>query len=282
MSIVQGGTSVLASLWSGVSGIHAFSAALDTASYNIANLNTVGFKQSHVSFADIFSDALTLPNTLGSSQAGQGVRVNAIRTDFTQGVFETTTNPLDLGIDGPGFFIVRQDAGAPELYTRAGAFDIGQDATRRDGFVVNPGGLLLQVDQAGAIGELDLSVEGLKTRFGDDFVLESVSVDESGLITASALSGRVEELGTIPLARFDDPGALIPVGENLYTQSFSSGIPSDVTGSGRILQNVLELSNVDLSEQFVELIKFQRAFQINNRVVGTSDEIYQQIVDLKS
>jgi flagellar hook protein FlgE len=113
-------------------------------------------------------------------------------------------------------------------------------------------------------------------------VLESVSVDSSGRMTASALSGRVEELGTIPLARFDDPEALIPVGETLYSQSFNSGIPSDVPGSGHVLQNVLELSNVDLSEQFVELIKFQRAFQINNRVVGTSDEIYQKIIDIKS
>lgn len=280
--IVQGGTSVLASLWSGVSGIHAFSTALDTSSYNIANVNTVGFKQSHVSFADIFSDMLTLPNTLGGSQAGQGVRVNAIRTDFTQGVLESTSNPLDLGIEGSGFFVVKQNADSEELYTRAGAFDIGQDEAGRDGFVVDPNGLLLQVDQDGAIGGLDLSAETLKTRFGDDFVLESVSVDPSGRMTASALSGRVEELGTISLARFDDPEALIPVGETMYTQSFNSGIPSDVPGSGQILQNALELSNVDLSEQFVELIKFQRAFQVNNRVVGTSDEMYQKIIDIKS
>ncbi len=282
MSIVQGGTSVLASLWSGVSGIHAFSTALGTASYNIANVNTTGFKQNRVSFADIFSDSLTLPNVLGGSQAGQGVRVNAIRTDFTQGVFELTTNPLDMGIEGSGFFIVKENAGAPELYTRAGAFDVGRDEFGRNGVVVNPDGFQLQVDQSGGIGSLDLSVEGLKTRFGDDFVLESVSVDESGRMTASSLSGRVEALGTIPLARFDDPEALIPVGENIYTQSFNSGLPSGTPGSGLIRQNALELSNVDLSEQFVELIKFQRAFQINNRVVGTSNEIYQQIVDLKS
>jgi flagellar hook protein FlgE len=137
---------ILTSLFSGVSGLNAFGTGLSVVSNNIANLNTVGFKDSQASFANIIGQSLG--GAAAGSQIGRGVYVNDIRTQFLQGSFETTGNALDMAVDGTGFFVVRNAAGG-EYYSRAGLFHIDQN-----GLVKNPDGLTLQGIQANAAGTL--------------------------------------------------------------------------------------------------------------------------------
>jgi len=281
MSVINGGVSALHGLWTGVTGLNAFSNALSVTSDNIANINTYGFKGRRLVFADIFADTQVIYNRLGGSQEGEGVRVADVRSDFTQGAFETTTNPFDLAIEGNGFFVVKANPDAPELYTRAGHFDIGFDENGVKGVLVNPEGLQLQVDQNGAIGALNVSADSLKQRFGDDFVIAGFSVDKDGVITAESVTGRTEVLGKVQIVKFHDPEALLPLGGGIFTQSHDSGIPVQISQEaiGAVVHDhALELSNVNLSDQFTNLIEYQRAFQINNQMVRLSDEILQTLV----
>ncbi len=143
---------ILTSLFAGVSGLNAFGSGLSVISDNIANMNTIGFKNSEISFADLISSGQ------GRRQIGRGVFVSDIRSNFEQGSFETTGNNLDLAVEGEGFFVMHDSSGA-EFYTRSGAFNISQN-----GLVENSGGLLLQGIQAsqsgvltGQIGDINLS-----------------------------------------------------------------------------------------------------------------------------
>ncbi len=148
---------ILTSLFTSVSGLNAFGTGLSVISNNIANMNTVGFKGSDVSFADIIGANL---NGAGSgSEIGRGVFVSGVHSEFSQGSFETTGNGLDLAIDGDGFFLMRNTAGG-QAFTRAGSFNID-----KDGLVVNPEGLLLQGYQADSTGAItgqigDISLAG--------------------------------------------------------------------------------------------------------------------------
>ncbi|MFQ5779658.1 MAG: flagellar hook protein FlgE [Nitrospiria bacterium] len=137
---------ILTSLFSGVSGLSAFGTGLSVVSNNIANMNTIGFKDGDVSFSDIISQSLG--GAAGGSQVGRGVFVNSVRTQFNQGSFETTGNALDMAIEGEGFFILR-DAVGGEFYSRAGIFNLD-----KNGLVVNPDGLFLQGLQADITGNL--------------------------------------------------------------------------------------------------------------------------------
>jgi len=281
MSVINGGVSVLHSLWTGVTGLNAFSSGISVTSDNIANINTYGFKSRRLVFADVFADTQVIYNRLAGSKEGEGVRVAGIRSDFTQGAFETTTNPFDLAIDGNGFFVVKSNPDAPELYTRAGHFDVGFDENGVKGVIVNPEGLQLQVDKGGAVGALDISADGLKQRFGDDFVLAGVTVSGDGTVTAESVLGRKEVLGKVRLVKFHDPEALLSLGGGIFTQSHNSNIPVQIPQEAigaTVHDHSLELSNVNLSDQFTNLIEYQRAFQINNQVVSRSDEILQTLV----
>lgn len=138
--------SILTSLFSGVSGLNAFGNALSVVSNNIANLNTTGFKDSTVSFADIVGSSLSGGGA--GSEIGRGVFVNDISTQFVQGSFETTGDGLDMAIDGEGFFLVQEPSGA-QFYTRAGIFSVDNA-----GLVADPSGNFLMGFQADATGAL--------------------------------------------------------------------------------------------------------------------------------
>lgn len=419
---------ILTSLFAGVSGLNAFGTGLSVISNNIANLNTTGFKDSRVSFADLVSS--------GSSRAqvGRGVLVNDIRTNFDQGSFEPTGSELDLAVEGEGFFVLRDAAGA-EFYTRNGSFNVS-----KNGLVENSEGLLLQGRQAtitGSVtgqptGNIDLSttnstpaptaniavdanldsravtpgafdlatpsatsnfstsitiydalgnghlvnvyftksstanqwdynavvsaadsstgsavvagtgalvfgpngtltsvssvsgtfnfsggatvnqavtfdfgsptgsggtgLDGL-TQFGsssavltqtqDGFAagsLSSVSIDKNGIVTGLFTNGQSRSLAQVRLARFNNDQGLSKVGDNAYVLSNDSGQPilgdPNSGGMGRVLSNSLELSNVDLAQQFIKMIEYQRGFQANSRSITTTDELLQELVNL--
>jgi flagellar hook protein FlgE len=425
---------MLSSLYTAITGMNANGTWLSVIGDNIANMNTTGFKASRVAFGDV------LAGVVGSLQVGRGVLISDISPLFTQGSFETTSNGLDLSIDGDSFFMVN-DAGAI-YYTRAGQF-----STDKDGYIVNPEGLILQGYLAdtsgnitGTLGDLQIAVgqslaqatatasitlnldatsdiqtsaftldgngdgtdndplnynfsntmtvydsqggahqvtlyfvktadntwdvhyinpdpatpsvlvdagtqaltfdtngalindnsgaainldfggsvttpqavsfdygtgiaeggTGLDgtTQFASDFgvmnlsqdgypagSLDNMTISENGIITGIFTNGQTRAIGQIGLAKFIAPDSLAKLGRNLYSESFDSGQPivgmADTSGLGRVLSNSLELSNVDLADEFVKMISAQRGFQANSRIITTTDELLQELVNLK-
>jgi flagellar hook protein FlgE len=425
---------MLTSLYTAITGMNANGTWLSVIGDNIANMNTTGFKASRVAFGDV------LAGVVGSLQVGRGVLISDISPLFTQGSFETTSNGLDLSIDGDSFFMV-SDAGA-RYYTRAGQFSID-----KDGYIVNPEGLILQGYLAdtsgnitGTLGDLQIAVrqslaqatttasvalnldatgaiqtsaftldgngdgtdndplnynfsntitvydsqggahqvtlyfaktadntwdvhyvnpdpttpsvlvdagtqaltfdtngaliddnsgssinldfggsvttpqaisfdygtgtaeggDGLDgtTQFASNFgvmhlsqdgypagSLDNMTISENGIITGIFTNGQTRAIGQIGLAKFIAPDSLAKLGRNLYSESFDSGQPivgmADTSGLGRVLSNSLELSNVDLADEFVKMISAQRGFQANSRIITTTDELLQELVNLK-
>ncbi len=434
---------MLSSLFSAISGLNANGVSLSVIGDNVANMNTIGFKRSRVSFGDVLSRAIT--GIGGNSQIGRGVIVTDVSPIFNQGSFETTSNALDMAIDGDGFFIVKdKDA---TYYTRAGQFKVD-----KDGYIVNPDGYRIQGYQftntgqaTGVIDDINISAvnsppnattkvliaanlssesqtiaggfninnrnstsnfnitvtvfdslgnshnltvyftktaantwnwnavadasevsstvvstdgtsalvasgtitfdtngaldtesaityyntggtgidfngataaqaidfdfgtsittdggDGLDatTQFGTDsttlFInqdgytagsLTTLNISEDGLITGIFTNGQTKPLAQVALAKFVAPQELVKLGRNLFAESYASGQPvigePANSGFGRVLSNSLELSNVDLAEEFITMISAQRGFQANSRIVTTTDNLLQELVNLK-
>ncbi|GBF72005.1 flagellar basal body rod protein FlgG [Paenibacillus sp. 598K] len=272
---------MLRSMYSGVSGMRGFQTKLDVIGNNIANVNTVGFKAGRVMFKDILSQTVagvTAPvegetGGVNAKQIGLGVTISAIDTVHTPGSAMTTNVPTDLRIDGDGFFGVKvnEDQETPFL-TRAGDFKL--DANRQ---LVNSDGLFV-VDAEGGIITLDEAVT-------------SFSISSNGNIIAVNADGTTEPTDIfIGVAVVTNPGGLEKIGGNLYRVTpnataggeFEMGAANDVeAGSGAIVPGQLEMSNVDLTSEFTEMIVAQRGFQANSRIITTSDEVLQEVVNLK-
>ena len=263
---------MLRSMYSGISGMKGFQTKLDVIGNNIANVNTTGFKKGRVTFQDMMSQ--TTRGAQGATggrggvnplQVGLGSQVGSIDNIHTQGFLQTTGNPLDLAIEGNGMFRVQD--GATSYYTRAGNFYLDDD-----GYIVNPDGYFL------------LANNGQRIRIDEE--ASSFSISASGEVTA-VIDGEPEVLATIGITVFSNPAGLTKEGRNLYSQSTNSGEPINTTpgdednGAGEIVANSLEMSNIDLAEEFTEMIVSQRGFQANTRIITTSDEILQELVNLK-
>ncbi|GIO21973.1 flagellar basal body rod protein FlgG [Oceanobacillus sp. J11TS1] len=263
---------MLRSMYAGISGMKNSQTKLDVIGNNIANVNTTGYKKANINFQDMLSQTTTAAQGAGNgrgginaSQIGLGSQEGAISNTHTQGFRQTTNNPLDFAIQGDGMFVVQGDN--TNYYTRAGNFFL--DNT---GAIVNADGYYLQ-----AVG-------------GGNIVIpedaESFSVQPNGTVTYIDANGNPEEAGQIALAKFSNPGGLEKVGGSLYAETGNSGVPNigepgGENGSGEIISGALEMSNVDLSEEFTEMITAQRSFQANTRIITTSDEILQELVNLK-
>ena len=270
---------MLRSMYSGVSGMRGFQTKLDVIGNNIANVNTVGFKAGRVEFQDILSQTVSGASqpeegTRGgknAQQIGLGVSVSAIDTIHTAGSAVTTNVPLDLRIDGDGFFAVRPAGTTEGFYlTRAGNF-----ATDAAGQLVNAdGALVLSSD-----GE-PISLAGIS----------AFSIGKDGAIVGINPDGTTgDTIATIGVVKVTNPNGLQKAGSNLYRSSVNSnvdeltiGVPGDPeTGTGSIVAGQLEMSNVDLTSEFTEMIVAQRGFQANSKIITTSDEILQELVNLK-
>ena len=284
---------MLRSMYSGVSGMKTNQTKMDVIGNNIANSTTTAFKAGRVQFRDLFSQSQARaqgPSAAGRGgvnpkQVGQGVSVSAIDTLFEGGSMQPTGRDLDLGIEGEGFFVVATDREGSKLrFTRDGAFYKDQD-----GFLVNAEGFRLLGDrfQSTELPDVDPSVreplsipneiEGHK--------LDSFSIDESGLITGVYDDGSVYYLGSITLAKFENNGGLEKKGGNTYEESLNSGEPVYETaaagGMGVVRQGCLESSNVDLANEFTDMIVTSRAYQANSRIITTSDVMLQELINLK-
>ena len=255
---------LLNSFNSGVSAIKTFSKSLEVIGDNIANVNTTGFKGSRVTNQDNFSETLVRSSPTNgaipganSMQIGSGTNVASISQQFTQGVLSTTGGPTDLGITGKGFFKVT-DSDDNEFFTRAGDFrldDLGNLLTN--------GGLKVDVDGAKPIINVD-----------------SFSIGTDGTITTYA-NGVKGAAGKINLFSFTNPNALKREGENLLSNFNVAAGAATADTTSEIIQGTLELSNVDLNQEFSDLIIAQRAFQAGSRVITVSDSVMEEIVNLK-
>lgn len=261
---------MLRSMYSGISGLRNFQTKLDVIGNNIANVNTYGFKKGRVIFKDLISQTTqgaTAPGAnLGGTnpkQIGLGSQLSAIDTIHDAGSMQTTNRTLDCAIQGDGYFVVSD--GTNQYYTRAGNFYLDQN-----GSLVTADGKKVVMDNVATI-----PTDATELTIGQD---GSVSyIQNNTLVTA----------GTIQIARFANPGGLTKVGGNYFRPSNNSGAPVQgnpgdaAQGLGTVQSGFLEMSNVDLSEEFTEMIVAQRGFQANSRIITTSDEILQELVNLK-
>lgn len=266
---------MLRSMYSGISAMKNFQIKLDVIGNNIANVNTYGFKKGRTIFKDLVSQQIAGANGpnngrggVNPKQVGLGAQLAAIDTVHTQGSLQTTGRPLDLAISGDGFFVLEDANG--RLYTRAGNFYLDSgDANNR--YIVSADGRYL----------LDTS----SAHIGIPKTAQSVSIGADGTVSYIDANGNLQTAGKIQLAKFPNNEGLEKAGDNLFRQTANSGTPitgaPGANGTGTIVSDALEMSNVDLSEEFTEMIVAQRGFQANARIITTSDEILQELVNLK-
>jgi flagellar basal-body rod protein FlgG len=242
---------------------------IDTIANNIANVNTTGFKQGRAEFQDLLYQNIRSAGTASSStttypvglQLGLGTRPIATAKIFSQGDFQQTGNPLDLVIQGQGFFQVRMPTGET-AYTRDGTFHLNAQGvlSTADGNVLEPQITIPQGAQNIVIGN-----DG------------TVSVTVAGQSAA-------QTVGTIQLANFQNSGGLNPIGGNLFLATTASGDPitggPGANGMGTINQGFLEQSNVDIVREMVNMIVAQRAYEVNSRAIRTADDMLSQINNL--
>jgi flagellar hook protein FlgE len=264
---------MLRSMYSGIAGMKNFQTKLDVIGNNIANVNTFGFKKGRATFKDLMSQQIAGATEPGANlgginprQVGLGSQLGTIDTIGTQGSLQTTGRTLDLAISGDGLFQVEDNDGNI-FYTRAGNFYLDEE-----GDIVNSDGFYL----VEADGNAPINI--------DPTITESFSIGDDGSVNAIQ-GGLLELIGQIGLAKFANPEGLDKVGGNLYRESANSGqailAMSGENGTGAIISSALEMSNIDLSEEFTEMIIAQRGFQSNTRIITTSDEILQELVNLK-
>ncbi|OZI11558.1 flagellar basal-body rod protein FlgF [Bacillaceae bacterium SAS-127] len=271
---------MLRSMYSGISGMKGFQTKLDVIGNNIANVNTYGFKKGRVIFKDMISQNLSGASAPGAArggtnpmQVGLGVQLGAIDTVHTEGSTQTTNFALDLSITGDGFFVV-EDNGVP-YYTRAGNFNLD-----KEGNLVNSDGLFVQGTDGNNITLKEPAVTNGKKA-------ESISIGQDGVVTIKYDDNTTDTSQTVAVVKFVNPNGLQKIGGNLFTPTANSGdAPATLTapgtgGAGTLAPGTLEMSNVDLSEEFTEMIVAQRGFQANTRIITTSDEILQELVNLK-
>jgi flagellar basal-body rod protein FlgG len=261
---------MLRALYSAASGMSAQQINVDNIAHNLANANTTGFKARRAQFQDLLYQSVVQPGSASGQQTvvptglqiGLGTRAGSNEIVFTQGQFSQTDNPLDLVIQGKGFFQVRRPSG--ELaYTRSGAFHLD-----RDGNLVTSEGNPIEP-------AITLPPNALQISIGQD---GTVSYTVPGQSAA-------QQAGQIQLAGFPNPAGLNSLGGNLYSPTDASGdatvgVPGGQEGLGSVLQGYTEQSNVSVVEEFINLIVAQRGYEANSKVVKAADDMYQQVNNL--
>jgi flagellar basal-body rod protein FlgG len=258
---------MIRALYSAASGMAAQQMNVDNIAHNLANANTVGFKSRRTQFQDLLYQTVIQPgNSAGQQtlipaglQVGLGTRPSANEIVFTQGAFSQTDNPLDLVIQGRGFFQIRRPSG--ELaYSRAGTFQLD-----KDGNIVTSDGNALQP-------QITIPADA-----------QTVSIGQDGTVSYTLPNQTAaQQAGQIQLANFQNPAGLNSLGGNLYTPTDASGdptvgAPGGQEGMGTVMQGYVEQSNVSVVEEFVNLIVAQRGYEANSKVVQAADQMYQTI-----
>ena len=257
-------------LYTAASGMNAQQLNLDNVANNLANTSTAGFRRRRLQFTDLLYQNMIMPGSAATQQTtnaaglqvGLGTKPGASEVVQLQGDFNQTGNPLDLAIQGQGFFQVQMPDGQV-AYTRSGTFHLdGQgNVVTADGSPIEPA--------------LTLPPDALSVTIGSD---GTVSVTQPGQSAAT-------QVGSIQLAMFPNPGGLNSVGNNLMLATTASGdpivgTPGGAEGIGTLQQGYLEQSNVDVVQEFVEMILSQRSYESNSRVVQAADQMFQNLNSL--
>ncbi len=261
---------MMRSLWTAATGMAAQTTNVDVIANNLANVNTAGFKRGRANFQDLMYQQIKSPGSEASAvgtqlpsgiQVGLGVKTASIEYVFSEGSFQQTGNPLDIAIQGRGFFQIQLPNGEVG-YTRAGSF--GRDAQGQ--LVTSNGNIVLP--------NITLPADTLSISIGQD---GTVSVEQPG-----ALSTIVGQLQTVD---FSNPAGLIHLGNSIFQSSNASGEP--ITGNpgengfGGLGQGMIEMSNVNMVDEMVNLIAAQRAYEMNSKSVQAADEMLQNANNIK-
>lgn len=254
-------------LFTAASGMEAQQMNLENVANNLANANTTGFRRRRLQFQDLMYQNLIVPGSAATQQTtvaaglqiGLGTRSSASEMIQSQGDFSTTGNPLDMAIQGPGFFQVKMPSGET-AYTRSGTFhlDAQGNLVTADGNPIEP-----SITIPSGASSISIGTDG------------TVSVTMPGQTAA-------QQVGSIQLAEFPNPGGLNSVGNNLFMPTTASGdpivgTPGGSEGLGTIQQGALEQSNVNVVEEFIQMVLAQRSYEANSRVVRAADEMFQQV-----
>ncbi len=256
---------MLRAMYTAASGMEAQQLNIDTIAHNLANINTTGFKLRRAQFQDLLYQNMRqagASNTASTEipvglQVGLGTKPVATDINFSQGDFSSTNNPLDIVIQGQGFFQIRQTNGTI-AYTRNGSFHLNREGTlvTAEGDQLDP--------------QITIPQDQVTVTIGSD---GTVSVVRAG-------QTQPEQIGRIEIATFPNPAGLQSIGKNLFVQSQSSGEPVTGTagenGLGTLLSGYTEQSNVSVVEEMVNMIISQRAYEANSKVIRTSDEMFTE------
>ncbi|MFL2132531.1 flagellar hook-basal body complex protein [Desemzia sp. FAM 24101] len=286
---------MLKSLYSGVAGMKSQQTKMDVISNNIANVSTTGFKSGRVRFEDMISQTNANAQAgINAQQVGLGVQTGSIDTIMTGGSLQTTGRALDFGIENgdSSFFTVSGDGGVNNSYTRDGGFytDFNGNLVTSSGLSVM--GYAANADNTGiaeprVMEALNIPAEHptVNDADGNPVKLQNYSVDKTGMITGTYSDGKVYTIGQIALTSFSNPDGLEKAGSNLYNATANSGEPvlgePGEPGFGNVQSGFLEMSNVDLANEFTDMIITNRAYQANSRSITTSDSMLEELINLK-
>ena len=260
---------MIRSLWISKTGLDAQQTQMDVIANNLANVSTTGFKGSRAVFEDLIYQTLRQPGAQSTQQTqipsglqlGTGVRPISTQRLQTQGNLTQTGNPLDVAVQGAGFFQVLMPDGTTS-YTRDGSFQ-----TNSQGQLVTSSGYAVQP-------AITIPASAQSVTIGTD---GTVSITQSG-------STATTQIGSLQLATFINPTGLQSQGQNLYQETASSGTPSVGTpgtnGAGTLMQKYVEASNVNVVSELVNMIQTQRAYEINSKAITTSDQMLQKLSQL--
>ncbi len=253
------------------SGMKAQQMNIDTIANNLANVNTTGYKKSHAEFQDLLyekvmpggqidAEGRALPSRV---EVGHGVKLVATNKNFSQGTVVSTGNPLDVMVEGDGFFQLRMPDGTIK-YTRDGSFKM--DADRN---IVTASGYRLEPAVVVPEDAIELSISR------DGIVSVMVAGDDAN----------VQEIGQVEMARFPNASGLAARGGNVFGESPASGNPilgnPGLDGFGEVASGFLEMSNVETVDELVSMISAQRAYELNSKTISMADEMMQTVNRLK-
>jgi flagellar basal-body rod protein FlgG len=262
---------MIRALYSAASGMKAQELNLDNIANNLANANTVGYKSRRAQFQDLMYQNVLAPGTAAGQQTtvptglqlGLGTHAASNEIIFTEGSFTETDNPLDMVIQGNGFFQVLQPSGTL-AYTRAGQFQFD-----KDGNIVTSSGMPLQP-------QITIPPEA-----------QAVTIAADGTVSYTLPNQTAaQQAGQIQLANFQNPSGLNSIGNSLYTPTDASGdptvgAPGGTQGLGSLLQGYTEQSNVSVVDEFINMIQTQRGYEANSKVVTAADNMYQEVNNLQ-
>lgn len=295
-----------------------FQTKLDTIGNNIANVNTYGYKKGRVTFQDMMSQTMSsaqgptqgaggnVRGGLNPSQVGLGSQMGSIDTIHTQGNRQTTNRPLDLSLEGDGMFVLAE-AGSDQINTGgdiANLQNVSLSFSRAGNFYLDSDGAIVNNEGKYLIGQpYEINDNADNTAGTNPGVItipddaQSFSIQTDGTVNYIDANSNSKVAGQIRLANFSNSGGLQKVGGNTFQNTDNAGITDEdedgvfnsledllvagQDGTGQMISGALEMSNVDLAESFTEMITAQRGFQANTRIITTSDEILQELVNLK-